>query len=43
MLRLAASKAPPGDSAVRGLFCGILEIESEGNGECVRFYDNLVM
>ncbi|QCE01180.1 hypothetical protein DEO72_LG7g2474 [Vigna unguiculata] len=41
MLRLAASKAPPGDSAVRGLFCGILEIESEGNWECVRFYDNL--
>ena len=41
MLRLAASKAPPGDSVVRGSSARFLEIETEGGFGVCEVYDNL--
>ena len=40
MLRLAASKAPPGDSAVKGQFCEILETKTEGGFGVCEVHDN---
>ncbi|QCE06235.1 hypothetical protein DEO72_LG9g1246 [Vigna unguiculata] len=40
MLRLAASKTPPGDSVVRGSAASFLEIETEGGFGVCEVYDN---